>query len=149
MWEHKCQFVVLDIFQNFFSTLRCWVDVLMRFLTRDGRETGRTQRSQDEKRGSCLQGFKVLKYLWRHHQVISSVDGLRRLCYLSLDRGMLGTVRAVDSGSGVVIIWGMFRPFPCLTSWSTSSTFSVGASPKPWPRTRRQGQKHNCGIFVN
>lgn len=45
------------------------------------------------------------------------------ICYLSS-----GAVRLLASGSGVVIIWGMFRPFPSITS--ITSTFSSEASAK-------------------
>lgn len=45
------------------------------------------------------------------------------VCYLSS-----GAVRLFGSGSGVVIIWGMFRPFPSITS--IASTFSSEASAK-------------------
>lgn len=59
-------------------------------------------------------------------------------CYLCS-----GTARVSASGSGVVIIWGMFRVRPFTTFWSTSSTVSSGASATPLLRlsedqTRKQ-----------
>lgn len=42
-----------------------------------------------------------------------------------------GIARVSASGSGVVIIWGMFRVRPFTTFWSTSSTVSSGASATP------------------
>ena len=43
------------------------VDVLMRFLTRDGRETGRTQRSQDEEEEPYT--MKTKTSTWKHEEV--------------------------------------------------------------------------------